>query len=63
MECCPADGHLEEPIQKLIIKLFTDLHTGCSVHGSAALLVWDVHAQGLVVNDSSVESDTRHVAL
>ena len=28
MEDCPVDGKLEEPVQKLVVKLFTDLHTG-----------------------------------
>lgn len=57
MDFCPVDGHMEEPIQKLVIKLFTDLHTGYSVHGSAALLVWDTHPQALAVNDSSVRAE------
>ena len=55
MEDCPVDGKLEEPVQKLVIKLFTDLHSCFSLHGRAAILVWDTHLQGLA-SDSSIRA-------
>ena len=56
MEDCPVDGKLEEPVQKLVVKLFTDLHSCFSLHGRAAMLVWDTHLQGLAVSDSSIRA-------
>ena len=49
MEHCPVHGNLEGPVQILVIKLFTDMHSGFNVHGRAAMLVWDTHLQGLAV--------------
>jgi len=56
MEDCPVDGRSEEPVQKLVIKLFTDLRSCFSLHGRAAMLVWDTHLQGLAVSDSSIRA-------
>ena len=56
MEDHPVDGKLEEPVQKLVIKLFTDLQSCFSLPGRAAMLVWDTHSQGLAVSDSSIRA-------
>lgn len=56
MEDRPLDGKLEEPVQKLVIKLFTDLQSCFCLHGRAAMLVWDTHLQGLAVSDSSIRA-------
>ena len=56
MENCPVDGSSESPVQKLVIKLFTDMHSGFNLHGRAAMLVWDTHLQGLAVSDSSIRA-------
>ena len=56
MEDCPVNGNSEGPVQKLVIKLFTDMHSGFNVHGHAAMLVWHTHLQGLAVSDSSIRA-------
>lgn len=56
MEDCPVDGSSEGPVQKLVIKLFTDMRSGFNRHGRAAMLVWDTHLQGLAVSDSSIRA-------
>lgn len=56
MEDCPVDSKSEQPVQKLVIKLSTDLHSCFSLHGHAAMLVWDTRMQGLAVSDSSVRA-------
>ena len=56
LEDCPCEGDTDDPVQKLILRLFTDLHAGFSVPGSAAMLVWDTHLQGVTVSDSSVRA-------
>ena len=57
MEDCPVDSSSEGPVQKLVIKLFTDMHSGFNLHGRAAMLVWDTHLQGLAVSDSSIRAN------
>ncbi len=56
MENYPVDGSSESPVQKLVNKLFTDMHSGFNLHGRAAMLVWDTHLQGLAVSDSSIRA-------
>ncbi len=56
MEFCPVDGNTEEPVQQLIIRLFTDLKSSFDLDGSAAMVVWDTHLKGLTVSDSSIRA-------
>ena len=56
LELCPVDGNTEEPVQQLIIRLFTDLKSSFDSDGSAAMVVWDTHLKGLTVSGSSIRA-------
>jgi len=55
-EVCPVHGSTEEPVQKLVIRLFTDLQSSFHLDGSAAMVMWDAHLKGLTLSDSSIRA-------
>ena len=56
MENCPVDSNSEQPVQKLAVKLFTDLQSNYNLDGSAAMVVWDRHVKGVTECDSSTRA-------
>ena len=56
MENCPVDSNSEQPVQKLAVKLFTDLQSNYNLDGSAAMVVWDRHVKGVTESDSSTRA-------
>ncbi len=56
MEDCPVDGNTVQPVQKLVVRLFTDLQSSSNLDGSAAMVMWDTHVKGVTVSDSSIRA-------